>query len=235
MAASVEIAGRDVGLPAGRRLRLVTACVREYRQGMRGFAKESHLDVWYDRLDASELVDRFCGRLGAKGRILFAEPFAKATRKTSLRAVNKLTERVGGDLRLRSVPPLLVPLRELLDATHLHDEEAYVRELIAAYAASLDEDRRYLFGTYRFVDMARKVVGVRECRHAYLGVSPGRHRARFLRPPALGLESVYRRIDNVRVGSARIHAGLRLVPCPLSRSIRRPRRDRCVPWRRPSI
>ena len=28
------------------------------------------------------------------------------------------------------------------------------------YAASLDQDRRYLFGTYRFVDMARKVVGV---------------------------------------------------------------------------
>ncbi len=29
-----------------------------------------------------------------------------------------------------------------------------------AYTASLDEDRRYLFSTYRFVDMARKVVGV---------------------------------------------------------------------------
>ena len=28
------------------------------------------------------------------------------------------------------------------------------------YAASLDDDRRYLFETYRFVDMARKVVGV---------------------------------------------------------------------------
>ena len=28
------------------------------------------------------------------------------------------------------------------------------------YAAGLEEDRRYLFGTYRFVDMARKVVGI---------------------------------------------------------------------------
>jgi len=35
MAASVEIAGRDVGLPAGRRRWLVTECVREYRTGMR--------------------------------------------------------------------------------------------------------------------------------------------------------------------------------------------------------
>jgi len=32
--------------------------------------------------------------------------------------------------------------------------------LIDEYAASLDEERRYLFETYRFVDMARKVVGV---------------------------------------------------------------------------
>ena len=35
MAASAEIAGRDVGLPADRRRRIVTACVREYREAMR--------------------------------------------------------------------------------------------------------------------------------------------------------------------------------------------------------
>ena len=35
-----------------------------------------------------------------------------------------------------------------------------MRELFDDYAANLDTDRRYLFETYRFVDMARKVVGV---------------------------------------------------------------------------
>jgi len=160
MAASAEIAGRDVGLPADRRRRIVTACVREYREGMRDFANESHLEVWYERLAASELVDRFGGKLGARGRIVFAKPFAKARRKTSLRAVKKLTERVDGELRFRSVPPLLVPLRDLLDPADARDERAYSRELLDEYAASLDADRRYLFGTYRFVDMARKVVGV---------------------------------------------------------------------------
>jgi uncharacterized protein (DUF2252 family) len=160
MASSAEIAGRDIGLPADLRRWIVRDCVREYREGMRGFANESHLDVWYDRLTASELVDRFGGRLGAKGRIVFAKPFAKARRKTSLRAVKKLTERVDGELRFRSVPPLLVPLRELFDPGDARDESAYVRELLHEYAASLDVDRRYLFGTYRFVDMARKVVGV---------------------------------------------------------------------------
>jgi uncharacterized protein (DUF2252 family) len=160
MAASVEIAGRDVGLSAERRHRLVAACVREYREGMRGFAAESHLDVWYDRLLASELVDRFGGRLGRRGRIVFAKPFVKARRKTSLRAVTKLTERVHGELRFRSVPPLLVPLPDMLDEAHAQDETDYLRGLVGKYADSLDEDRRYLFGTYRLVDMARKVVGV---------------------------------------------------------------------------
>jgi hypothetical protein len=160
MAASVEIAGRDLGLPAGRRHWLVAECVREYRQGMRGFAAESHLEVWYDRLDASELVERFGGRLGNKGRILFAKPFAKARRKTSLRAVTKLTERVGAELRFRRVPPLLVPLSELVDPDDARKDTEIVRAALDAYAASLDEDRRYLFSTYRFVHMARKVVGV---------------------------------------------------------------------------
>jgi len=160
MAASVEIAGRDVGLPADRRHWLVTECVREYREGMRGFASESHLDVWYDRLNASELVEHFGGRLGRKGRILFAKPFAKARRKTSLRAVEKLTERVDGELRFRRVPPLLIPLRELVEPADARKDVDIVRVALDEYAASLDEDRRYLFATYRFVDMARKVVGV---------------------------------------------------------------------------
>ncbi|HEY1595114.1 MAG TPA: DUF2252 domain-containing protein, partial [Thermoleophilaceae bacterium] len=160
MAASVEIAGRDVGLPEREREQTVTECVCEYRNGMRSFAKESHLEVWYDRLNASELVDRFGGKLGQKGRIVFTKPFGKARRKTSVRAVEKLTERgEDGKLRFRSVPPLLVPLRELYDPTH-KEEPDYVRELLAGYAENLDEDRRYLFGTYEFVDMARKVVGV---------------------------------------------------------------------------
>ena len=160
MAASVEIAGRDIGLPADRRQSLVRDCVREYREAMRGFASESHLQVWYDRLNASELVDRFGGRLGKRGRILFANPFAKARRKTSLRAVEKLTERAHGELRFRSVPPLLVPLHQLVDANDARSDIDIVRVAVDRYAESLDEDRRYLFRNYRFVDMARKVVGV---------------------------------------------------------------------------
>lgn len=160
MAASVEIAARDIGIPAERRQWLVAECVREYREGMIGFAAESHLNVWYDRLTANELVDRFGGRLGRKGRIRFSEHFAKASRKDSIRAVRKLTETVDGQLRFRSVPPVLAPLRDLKLVGSPEDRDEYVRELLSEYSDSLDEDRRYLFSSYRFVDMARKVVGI---------------------------------------------------------------------------
>ena len=144
------------GSPAAARDRLRARVPR----GDARLRQESHLDVWYERINASELVERFGGRLGRKGRIQFAKPFAKARRKTSLRAVRKLTEAVDGEPRFRSVPPLLVPLGELLDPADAREETDYVRRALEQYAASLDDDRRYLFGTYRFVDMARKVVGV---------------------------------------------------------------------------
>jgi uncharacterized protein (DUF2252 family) len=160
MAASVEIAGRDVGIRADRRAQLVLACIRAYREAMRGFARVSHLDVWYERINASELVSRFGGRLGPKGRIEFARPFAKAREKTSLRAVRKLTERVDGVPRFRSVPPLLVRFADLHDPADPRGESDYIRDLLDQYVASLDDDKRYLFGTYEYVDLARKVVGV---------------------------------------------------------------------------
>ena len=160
MAASVEIAARDIGLPKKRRSRLVSECVREYRDGMAGFASESHLNVWYDRLTAAELVERFGGSLGRKGRIQFSKHFAKAPRKDHARAVRKLTETIDGQPRFRSVPPLLVPFREVAGKRGPEDPDAYVKELLSEYSDSLDSDRRYLFANYQFVDMARKVVGI---------------------------------------------------------------------------
>jgi len=144
MAASVEIAGRDIGFRAKRRHRLVTACLREYREGIAGFAAESHLDVWYDRLTASELVERFGGRLGQKDRIVFSEPFAKARRKTSLRALTKLTERVHGEVRFRSVPPLLVPLRDVFEDAHPQDQRSGRRNSAASMPRAAYADQNEL-------------------------------------------------------------------------------------------
>ena len=159
-AASIEIAGRDIELPPKRRRGIVMRAAREYREGMREFARESMLDAWYERLDADELTARFGTELDAEGQELFSRTFEKGRRKTSARAAGKLTEEVDGRLRFAHVPPLLAPLKELHQSADPDEREAYVRELLDQYAAGLHADRRHLFRSYEFLDMARKVVGI---------------------------------------------------------------------------
>jgi uncharacterized protein (DUF2252 family) len=159
MAASIEIAGRDIDLPPARRRAIVERTIREYREGMREFARESFLDAWYERLDAGELTARFGTRLDADGQELFARTFEKGRRKDSARAVRKMTEVVDGRLRFVSAPPLLTPLHELFGGSG-DARDAYVAELLEQYVGGLHADRRHLVRSYQVADMARKVVGI---------------------------------------------------------------------------
>ena len=67
---------------------------------------------------------------------------------------------VDGEPRIISDPPLLVPARELVSDDQRHQLEERIQELLVRYRESLKGDRRHLFDGYRFVDLARKVVGV---------------------------------------------------------------------------
>src|SRR5262249_50733400 len=59
-----------------------------------------------------------------------------------------------------SSPPLVVRLEELVPAQEHRRLEDLVREFIRRYRATLLIDRRRLMEEYRYVDIARKVVGV---------------------------------------------------------------------------
>ena len=184
MAASAEIAGRDVGLPAERRRRIVTACVREYREAMRGFASESHLDVWYDRLTASELVDRFGGQPGQEGPDRVRQAVRQGAPQDEPAAVSEAHRARRRRAALPQRPAAAGAAARAVRPGDARDETEYIRELLDEYAAGLDPDRRYLFETYRFVDMARKVVGVGQRRHARLGVPARRPRRQGPARPA---------------------------------------------------
>ena len=157
LAASIGIVARERGQepePA------VQGAVREYRTAMRGFAELGNLEVWYARMDLQGLEDRF-GTDGDKMALKsLKRTAAKAQRKDSLRALSKLTHRVGGRLRFVSEPPLLVPIEELLPADQVAQETDFMNMLIARYASTLQDDRAHLLSSYRYVHIARKVVGV---------------------------------------------------------------------------
>ena len=119
LAASFEIAGRDRGFKAAQRRKVTLAAVEAYCESMRRLAELSNLDVWYRRVDVAEIRDRFQAGFSEKELKKFDRNVAKARRKDRLRAFSKLTERVDGELRIRSDPPVLVPRRELFSGKQL--------------------------------------------------------------------------------------------------------------------
>jgi uncharacterized protein (DUF2252 family) len=159
LAASVEIAGRDRGVRGRQRRAAVFAGVQRYRTAMREFARMGHLEVWYSRLD-TDSAGAAVKDVPEKDRAAARQTTAKARRKDSLRAVSRLTTVVDGHMRFISDPPLVERAADLVPPDEAHELEARMRRLLERYSESLPEDRRHLLSSYRFVDMARKVVGV---------------------------------------------------------------------------
>jgi uncharacterized protein (DUF2252 family) len=85
---------------------------------------------------------------------------ATAKTKDSLQAFKKLTHEVDGQPRIMSDPPLIVPVEELFPGEVGESLYTQMAELLGAYRTTLVSDRKHLFDQYRFVHMARKVVGV---------------------------------------------------------------------------
>ena len=109
LAASLEVAGRELGY-SGRRLRdIVLQCVRTYRQTIRLFARTTKLDTWYARLDVPAIMERWGSKAGTNAVKNFQRAVVKAESKDRLRARDKLTTVVDGTPRFLSDPPLSRP------------------------------------------------------------------------------------------------------------------------------
>lgn len=149
LAASVAVAGRANGHPEAKVRRATLEAVAAYRTAMRRLAGQGELAVWYERIDADSLLPlvRSAGR-----RRQVASSLTRARRRTSLQALGKLTEVVDGRRRIIHDPPLLEPAGA--------SDTASLRKIFSDYRSTLSEERRLLLDRYRFVDAARKVVGV---------------------------------------------------------------------------
>jgi uncharacterized protein (DUF2252 family) len=158
LAASFAIAGRENGFKRKERQAAVLTAGRSYREAMRSFASQRNLEVWYARLD----VESVLGEIDAESKLSrqVRKGVAKAQAKDSLRALERLTHTVDGELRIRSEPPLIVPAEELMPGGETRDLEAVLVEVLDSYRSTLPGDRQHLLDGYRFRHMARKVVGV---------------------------------------------------------------------------
>ena len=160
LAASLVIAARDNGFRRKQRAAVVLAAVGRYRQAMSRFADQRELDVWYARADLEHVAELLKNQVGKVKRKRFAEVQAKARTRDSMQAFRRMTTLVDGRRRIAADPPLIVPVEDLLPDADRDVLESQIRRMLDGYAETLTADRRRLFGAFRFVDLARKVVGV---------------------------------------------------------------------------
>ena len=160
LTASLDIAGRDRGFKRVERQDVVSSGAQSYRETIREFAGMPVLQIWYSRLDVAGIERRWGVEAGGNAVRNLQRMATKAETKDNLKAFKKLTRVQDGEIRFVSDPPLLVPVSELFSGIEAQRVEDTIAGSLRRYRHTLAEDRRQLFDRYRFVDLARKVVGV---------------------------------------------------------------------------
>jgi uncharacterized protein (DUF2252 family) len=150
LAASLAVALRGQGYSDAVAESAAADCVRAYREQMRDYSKMNPLEIWYDRLDAEQIMALAPDEKIRKKR---EQIIAKARQRIGDYLVPKLAATVGGRHRLLDQPPIMfhVPGKE-------HEER--VHKALEAYRLTLSDERRVLFDRYRLEDTAMKVVGI---------------------------------------------------------------------------
>jgi uncharacterized protein (DUF2252 family) len=171
LTASLAIAGRDRGFSDHERASVVLDAVAGYRTEMAKLATMKDLDVWYARMDIEKVLSDLGGELAltgkkhqddslSKAKSQAEKAVAKARTRDSMQALDKLTEMVDGEPKFVSDPPLLVPIEDLLSEEQSTQLTERMHHLLRSYRRTLQSDRRHLLEQFRFVSIARKVVGV---------------------------------------------------------------------------
>jgi uncharacterized protein (DUF2252 family) len=155
---------------------VVLAGARQYRTAMAEYAAAPNLQVWYSHLDIETEFQKVQSQVDRKRAKAVEKDFAKARARDNVQAFTKLTDEANGEPRIVSNPPLIVPIEELLPKGISREQVTEeLTQLVRRYRGTLETDRRYLLEQFRFVHLARKVVGVGSVgTRAWIGLFLGR-------------------------------------------------------------
>jgi len=153
LAASFVVAGRYADFKERDSLAAARHVAHSYRRRMARYAGMRALEVWYDYIDVEQVIaalpsavqKRLATRIGkVRERSVVEHDFPK------------LTERSGGQPRIKHDPPLMFHLKR-------HQRKEAHDSIVAAfklYRSTLNDHYRVLLDRYRLYDVAIKVVGV---------------------------------------------------------------------------
>jgi uncharacterized protein (DUF2252 family) len=151
LAASVVLAGRQMGLGDRRCRDAVGAVTASYRGHMRRYARMRALDAWYSHIDADIFIEEAKSIADKKH---WKQVERSARFQTAEHIFPKITTLSRGRRRIIDHPPLVYHPRDIAKI------DQHVRALFQRYRLTLPEERRVILDRYHIVDIARKVVGV---------------------------------------------------------------------------
>jgi len=167
MAASVTIAAQNNAFSRADARAATLESVKAYREAMADFAGMRTLDIWYARVSEQDVLTAVSTAARDKKEAKSANKRAKKTvgkarTRDSLQALSKLAERVDGQYRIVTQPPVIIPLTEVAASRGISADqiEEGIHDQFRAYRATLPDERRHLLEQFELVDAARKVVGV---------------------------------------------------------------------------
>jgi uncharacterized protein (DUF2252 family) len=154
LAASIVIASRTLGLPLNKARRLANVAVSAYRTRMLELADLPFLDVWYAKIDLSEigLEEQQEGTPSQRRRA--TRWLRKVRQQSNAQALARMATLTPQGWRLRDDPPLIV--RRNVGKR----SRGVIRQAMAAYGNSLGRSFSPILRHYEFADVARYVVGV---------------------------------------------------------------------------
>ncbi|HTR16374.1 MAG TPA: DUF2252 domain-containing protein [Acetobacteraceae bacterium] len=147
LATSLAVAGRGAGLSDGACHKLARRAARAYRKTVARLAPLPPLLAWNDRVDLRAAIEDIDDH-GMRRRM---EKHLDAAMRGA-RTHYDLPELKDGVWTIQDKPDQVVH--------HARRHEATARAAFAAYAATLQEDRRVLLSRYSLRDVAFKVVGI---------------------------------------------------------------------------
>ncbi|MDH6230792.1 uncharacterized protein (DUF2252 family) [Mesorhizobium soli] len=151
LVASIVLAARSNGLTDSHGRESAVNCARKYRLHMREFSSMDPLRVWYTETRSTDFLDSLPKHVRKHVRKRIEQTAAHSGSEFDF---PKLAGSVGGQVRIIDQPPLIFHREATPDAV------ASLVQLFHRYKETLSDDRRILFGRYRLVDVAIKVVGV---------------------------------------------------------------------------
>ena len=155
LAASITVCAQASGMVA-RQVREVTrTALHEYRKAIAVASELNPLDLHYYRFDSQAVLERV-EKYGKQHRKWKEGVLAKAARRNSLLAFDKLTRLVDGQRMIVPDPPLIVRIDDDIAAAGL----TALTQCLQDYRQSLSLERRMLVDRFALVDVVRKVVGV---------------------------------------------------------------------------